>query len=149
MWMVLRHFRKRTSARQIIRRCRHTKKTGTFTIAMAVALRESGLQVEFHTDRDADPRPIERQLYTRAKQLNIQVCDPLTIEQLAARIRGRTIAIVYYDTDEHNGHFSPLIAFRNSRLILPYSDCGSMQIAEFEAKWSAPKICRQCIIISR
>jgi hypothetical protein len=88
-------------------------------------------------------------MYTRAKQLDIQVCDPLTIVRLAARIRDRTIAIVYYETDEHNGHFSPLIAFRNCRLILPYSDRGSMRIAEFEAKWSAPKICRQCIIISR
>jgi hypothetical protein len=146
--MVLRYFRKRTNVHGIIQQCRHTKKHGTFTIALAVALREHGLNVEFHSDRDPKPQRIERQMYRRAKILGIALCAAIPIEQLTAKIRDGKVAIVYFDTDEHYGHFSPLTAIHKGRLILPYTDCGSMSIDEFDAKWKRPGVCRQCIIVS-
>jgi hypothetical protein len=42
---VLKYFKKRTSSAKLIESCRYTKKHGTFTNALAVALRQRGLKV--------------------------------------------------------------------------------------------------------
>jgi len=148
VWMVLRHFRKTANSQHIIRACRHTRKNGTFTIALAVALRESGLHVEFHSDRDLHQHRLEREMYRRAKTLGIAVRGALTVQKLTAALRSGRIAVVYFNADERTGHFSPLTSVRRGRLILPNTERGSMLIDEFETKWNGPDICRQCILVS-
>lgn len=149
VWLLLRYFRRKTSAERVIRLCRHTKLHGTFTVALAVALHEHRLAVSFHTDVDPHPKPLERKLYNAAKKRGIAPGEALGIEQLLDRVRAGETAIVGFETDEGNGHFTPLIGVKRRWLILPYTDRGGMSISQFEKRWSAPGICRQCVLVSR
>jgi len=149
VWLLLRYFRSRTSSERLIRLCRYTRRHGAFTIALAVALREHGLKVGFHTERDPDPKPMERRLYPTAERKGVVLGDALKIGELVDRIRAGEVAIVYFNTDENTGHFTPLIGVSRNRLILPNTDLGFMSIPEFEARWSAPGICRQCVFAAR
>lgn len=149
VWMLLRHFRRRTSSERIIRLCRYTKRHGTFTIALAIALREHGLRVHFHTEVDPAPMPIERRLYKTAEKSGVMMGEALRVDQLLARIRRGEVAIVCCDTDTGDGHFSPLLGVEQDRLILPYTDQGGMDVEEFERRWTAPGICRQCVFAVR
>jgi hypothetical protein len=147
--MVLRHFRKRTSASRILRACRHTRKYGTFTICLAVALREHGLDVSFYSDNDPDPKYLERIVMRRARRIGVRLERPLSVEELARRVSGRQIAVVFFDGHEGLGHFSPLIGSRNGRFLLPNWDEDMMAAHDFARRWSAPEVLRQCIIVSR
>lgn len=149
VWLVLRHLRMRTSSERIIRLCRYSRRHGTFTIALAVALREHGLKVDFHSEEDPFPMPIERQMYKIAQKSGIVLGNPLPVDELLGRIRGGEVAIVYFKTDNANGHFSPLIGIAGRRLVLPYTDMGAMDVEEFEERWTAPGFCRQCIFATR
>jgi hypothetical protein len=145
VWLLLRHFRRRTSSERIIRLCRYTKRHGTFTIALAIALREYGLRVDFHTEEDPAPLPFERRLYKKAERSGVVVRDALPVNELLHRIRCGEVAIVYFETDVGNGHFTPLIGVKRRQLVLPYAEHGGMDVEEFEWRWSAPGICRQCV----
>jgi len=149
VWLLLRHFRKRTSSEQIIRLCRYTKRHGTFTIALALALREHGLRVNFHTEEDPAPMPIERRLYKTAERSGVVVGNALQVNELLNRIRSGEVAIVCFNTDAGDGHFSPLIGVKRRQLVLPYTDQGRMDVEEFERRWTAPGICRQCVFAAR
>ena len=149
VWLLLRYFRKRTSSERIIRFCRYTKRHGTFTIALAVALREHGLKVNFRTEEDSAPMPVERRLYRTAEKLGVVMGKALQVDELLHRIRHGEIAIVCFNTDAGDGHFSPLIGVKRRHLVLPYTDRGEMDVDEFERRWAAPGICRQCVFASR
>jgi hypothetical protein len=148
VWLLLKHFRKRTSAGKLIRLCRHAKRHGTVTIGLAYALHLHGLRVEFHTENDAAPKPVERVLYRTAKRAGVTMGGPLDMDNLLCRVRDGEIGIVSYDEDDGTGHFSPVIGMRKNRLILPYSTEGSMEPDEFEMRWRAPGVCRQCLFAS-
>jgi hypothetical protein len=149
VWLLLKLFRKRTSSERIVRLCRHSKRFGTYTIALAIALRELGLKVSFHSEEDPDPMPLERRLYRTAERLGVVMGKALQVDELLNRIRHGEIAIVFFDTDAGGGHFSPLIGVKRQRLVLPYTDVGEMDAEEFERRWTAPGICRQCVFASR
>ena len=149
VWLLLRYFRKRTSAERIIRLCRYTKRHGTFTIALALALKEQGLRVWFHTEEDPAPMRIERILSRMAERAGVGMGGPLQVDDLIHCVRGGAVGIVSFDTDEGTGHFSPIIGVRKRRLILPYTEQGSMDADEFEKKWAAPGICKQCLFAAR
>src|SRR6266545_7912998 len=117
-WTVLRHFRKRTSAAKLLKACRYTRRHGVFAIGLAVALREHGLAVTFHTDPDRSPTSQERFLYARARHLGIAIEPALSLRAaLAAAARG-SVPIVLFQADR-DPHFSPLIGRRRGRLLLP------------------------------
>ena len=149
VWLLLRYFRRRPSSQRIIRSCRYTKRHGTFTIGLAVALREHGLRVNFHTEDDPDPMPIERRLYKTAEKAGVVLGEALRVDELLDRVRSGRIAIVCFNTDEGHGHFTPLTGVRGRRLVLPYTEQGSMGILDFERRWTAPGICRQCVLTAR
>jgi hypothetical protein len=145
-WGVLRHFRKRTNSAKLIKRCGYTRRYGVFTIGLACALAEAGLRVSFHTQLDPDPKPLERRLYRRAHRLGIPILPAADILTLVAASRRGELPIVFYDTKDGVGHFSPLIGARGRKLLLPYGEDGGLRVNEFERAWSAPGICRQAVV---
>lgn len=104
---------------------------------------EVGGFVNFHTEDDPAPMPIERRLYKTAERSGVVMGEALQVDELLHRIREGEVAIVSFDTVAQVGHFSPLIGVRRRRLILPYTDKGEMDVEEFERRWTAPGICRQ------
>ncbi len=148
VWGVLRYFKKRISSRRIIKMCRHTQDHGSFTIALALALRERGLSVDFFTEPDKDPHPIERACYRRAGQLGIQINEAISLEAVLTKLTHRTIPILFFDTAERTGHFSPLTGIDGDNLILPYSQEGFLSKEEFSNRWNGKGVLKQCLVAS-
>ena len=146
-WTVATHFHKRVSSATLIRQCGHTRRHGVFTIGLACALADIGLAVDFHTDPDPDPKPLERHLYPGAVRRGVQVLPAASVSMLLTTIGDGCIPIVSYDTAEGVGHFSPLLGVERGRLLLPHSAQGIMSRRAFEHAWRAPGICRQSIVV--
>lgn len=146
-WCVIRHYQRRTSADRLIQACGYTRRYGVFTIGLATALWEHGLDVLFHSDPDPDMKPQERRFYLRARTLQIPLLPATSVTALLAHVEAGHVPIVFHDTPSEQGHFSPLLGERRGRLSLPHSDGGGMSRRQFTRWWSAPEICRQCVIV--
>ena len=149
VWGILRYFKKRRAVEQLIRACRHTKKHGTFAIALALALREHGLSITFHSQTDPAPNRIERQCYALAERAGVVLAGAIELEAVLEQISTKCIPIFLYNTDQNNGHFSPAVGVDRGRVILPYASEAQtrMEKAELLCRWSAPDIYRQCIVV--
>ena len=147
-WAILKYFRKRTSSAKLIELCRHTKKHGTFTIALAVALRQHGLKVSFFSEHDPNPNAIEKRCYRVAEKIGVDVQQAVSLDSLLLKISSRSLAVVLYDTPEGNGHLTPLLGIDENNLILPFSDEGSMSSQEFLTRWNKPEIYCQSLVAS-
>ena len=101
------------------------------------------------TEVDPSPTPLERRLYRRAGRLGLTVGPAVSVPGLLARVRRGEIAIVCFDTAGGAGHFSPLTGVQGRRLLLPHTDLGGMDARTFGRRWTAPGICRQCVLVRR
>jgi hypothetical protein len=149
-WQVLAYFGYSSIAPEILAASRFDPQVGTHSIGLAVVLAQSGLRVEFFSDPDPEPTPVERGLYAQAKALGIEAQVSLPIAALLERITAETIAIVFYQADPAApyGHFSPLLGATGDDLILP-NELETMSSAQLEAARTQPGILRQCILASR
>jgi hypothetical protein len=145
VWMVLRSFGKRVSANRIIRACRHSKKCGSFGIALALAMQEFGLSVRYHTEPDPDIQPLESSCYKLARRRGIQVNGAIDVTALRLAVK-RGPVIVYMPATDGEPHFSPLVGFRRGKALLAYTNDKRLPIDEFDRRWSSPGYCRQCIL---
>jgi hypothetical protein len=148
-WSVLHYFGKRASVQEIVSSCRHTKRHGIFSVFLATGLKEMGLQVSFHSEEDPHIGELEKRGYARARRLGIPVEPALELSDLLRSRRQGRIPIVFYDMSTESGHFSTLLGRKGDLLRLPLASGGTMPIDEFLAAWSAPGICRQCVIVSK
>jgi hypothetical protein len=146
-WMALRYFRKRVAASRLVKLCRHTKKYGTFTISIAVALKQCGLSPVFHTEEDSEKKRIEISSYKAASQLGIPIRPALSLEELRELVLSGAFVIVFFDTIGGNGHLSPVASIGEQKISFHYSNEASLLLETFQARWSAPEICRQAIVI--
>ena len=146
-WGALKHFRRRTSADRLIRACGWTRRHGVFTIALATALHEHGLGVSVHSDRDPNPKPLERRYYRKARRLKIPLLPAIPISSLAAHVRAGRLPILFHDTPSGQGHFSPLTRQHRGILTLPYSEGGRMRSTQLARMWNAEGIFRQCVLV--
>jgi|SRR6185437_2428392 len=145
-WMVLKHFRKRVSARSVTQGCRHTQLHGVFSVALATCLKLHGLEVAFHTDPDPNIGPFENRCYARATRLGILPRPALELSALSSALRRGHIPIALFNSESGAGHFSPVRTIRDGSVVLPLADGGKMPINRFLARWSEPGIHRQCIV---
>lgn len=148
-WATLRHFNRRTSAARLREVCRWTHAHGTFPIALAVAFKEHGLDVSFHSDPDPAPRRIERACFRQAAKLGIAIQPALPLRSILAHVGEGWIAIVLYDTADGEGHLSPLSGRMGRSVLLPFDPAGRLPVTTFLRRWSAPEVFRQCVLARR
>lgn len=148
-WALLRHLRVRTSSKALIRSLRFSRKWGVFTIGIAVAFAEHGLDVEFYTDPDPDIQALERRLYARARRLGIAVRPAVGIRELTAAVRDGRRPVVFYRVAEGAGHFSPVVGFADGKIELPNDAEGGLSIGRFRRAWCGPDFPRQTVIARR
>jgi hypothetical protein len=118
-------------------------------VDLAGGLKELGLEVTFHSERDDHIGRFERRGYARAKRLGIAVQPPVDLSVLLRERRKGRVPIVLYDTASESGHFSPLLGRKDDHLRLPLAPEGAMPIDEFLAAWSVPGILKQCVIAGK
>jgi hypothetical protein len=146
-WSVLHYFGKQIPAAEIVSSCRYTKRYGLFSVLLAAGLKELGLEVSFHSEKDDHIGGFEKRGYARARRLGIPVKPAVELSVLLRERRNGRVPIVLYDTASESGHFSPLLGRRGSLLRLPLAPEGTMPTDEFLAAWSAPGILRQCVVV--
>ncbi|WP_440206247.1 cysteine peptidase family C39 domain-containing protein [Acinetobacter oleivorans] len=145
VWMVLQHHGVQIDVAELIKVCRHDA-GGTYTIALAVALKKLGFNVSFHSDEDPNISPSERMSYKEAKVLKIPTGPALSYQYIQAEIQNGKMVIVYYDTLEGVGNQS-LIYSIDPKEICFFDNFEPMSAAVFEKQRQAEGICRQTIVI--
>ena len=151
-WGVLRYFHRRTSAARLISACRYTVENSTFVIALAVALREHGLNVTFYSRHDPAPNKVERHCYTLAEQIGVRMGGEARLEAILEQITEGAVPLILYNTDDDNGHISPLVGYSGGKVYLAHAASAKSQVMsrkELRRRWMAPEICRQCLIVAK
>ncbi|MCU4346965.1 cysteine peptidase family C39 domain-containing protein [Acinetobacter lactucae] len=145
VWMVLQHHGVQIDVAELIKVCRHDE-GGSYTIALAVALKKLGFQVSFHSDDDPHISPSERMSYKEAKVLKIPTGPALSYQDIQAAIQNGKMVIVYYDTLAGVGNQS-LIYSIDSNEICFFDSFEPMSVTVFEKQRQLDGICRQAIVI--
>ncbi|MBU3086667.1 cysteine peptidase family C39 domain-containing protein [Acinetobacter seifertii] len=145
VWMVLKHYGVQVDVAELIKVCRY-EEGGTYTIALAVALKKFGFDVSFHSDEDPNISANERMSYKEAKVLKIPTGPALSYQDIQANIQNGQMVIVYYDTLECVGNQS-LVYSIDSNEICFFDSFESMSATVFENQRKAEGICRQAIVI--
>src|SRR5690242_11833362 len=93
-WVVLRYFRRRTSSARLLRATGFVPSHGVFSVALACALHEYGLDVRFYTDPDHAIDSAEVPFYDQARRIGI-LCQPAAaIDVLLSHLAAGHIPIV-------------------------------------------------------
>ncbi|EOQ64906.1 hypothetical protein F935_00561 [Acinetobacter calcoaceticus ANC 3811] len=145
VWMVLQHHGVQININELIQVCRHDD-GGTYTIALAVALKKLGFEVSFHSDEDPNISPSERISYKEAKLLKIPTGPALSYQDIQAEIQNGKMVIVYYDTLAGVGNQS-LVYSIDEKNIRFFDSFEPMSAAVFEKQRQVEGICRQAIVI--
>jgi hypothetical protein len=134
----------------LARSCGHSEEHGVFTWCLAVAIRRLGLRVRYFGDRDPRPQRRERECRSVARRLGVIVGGKATLDELLSMVRTDTIPVVFFDTAEGTGHFSPLLGASGGRLLLPYVEngTGTLDRRTFLKRWRAEGVLRQAIVVS-
>ncbi|NCI78670.1 cysteine peptidase family C39 domain-containing protein [Acinetobacter kanungonis] len=146
VWMLLQHHGVHVDMNELIKLCRHDHQDGTFTIALAVALKKIGFKVSFHTDPDPNIDRTERQSYSEAKALRIPIEPALSYAQIQSQIKQGKMVIVYYDTLDEVGNQSLVYSIDDQEICF-FDNFEPMPAQVFEQQRKAEGICRQAIVI--
>lgn len=146
VWMVLQHHGIQMDIAELIKVCRYDHADGTFTIALAVALKKLGFDVSFHSDKDPNIDALERMSYKEAKTLKIPVQSALSYQEIQTAILNGKMVIVYYDTLAGVGNQS-LVYSIDQQEICFFDNFEPMPMAVFEKQRRAEGVCRQAIVI--
>lgn len=146
VWMLLQHHGIQMNVDDIAELCQHDPDYGTFTIALAVALKKYGFNVTFYTDPDPNIDEDEHSIYSEAKQLNIPMTSALTYNQLQTEIDSGKMAIVSYDNLDGVGNQSLVFCIDENEICF-FDSFEPMGAAVFEQQRQAEGICRQVVLI--
>ncbi|MFK4205238.1 cysteine peptidase family C39 domain-containing protein [Acinetobacter junii] len=148
VWLILKQYQANIDIAELIQLCRHDYNEGTFTIALAVALKKLGFEVSFYTAPDPDIDEIEKQIYLEAKQLQIPIRPALTYEMIQQAYEDGKFVIVFYDTLDGAGNQSLIYSIDEQEI----SFCDHFEVmskAVFEQQYQADEICQQAIVIEQ
>ena len=148
VWLILKQYQANIDIAELIQLCRHDYNEGTFTIALAVALKKLGFEVSFYTAPDPDIDEIEKQIYLEAKQLQIPIRPALTYEMIQQAYEDGKFVIVFYDTFDGAGNQSLIYSIDEQEI----SFCDHFEVmskAVFEQQYQADEICQQAIVVEQ
>ena len=147
IWMIFHHYGIDLHIPDLTQLCRHDPEMGSSSIALAVALKTLGLDVDFYTEHDADKQPIEVDFYQQAHRLNIPVIEqPLSYAEIQENIEAGRFVIVFYDTLEGVGNHSLIYEIDENEISF-FDSFEPMLKEVFEQQRQADGICQQVIVI--
>lgn len=146
IWMLLQHHGIQANISELIQQTQYDQNEGTYTIALAIALKKMGFDVSFYTDKDPNISKKERACYEAAKQLNIPIKGVLSYQGILQATQNNRFVIVYYDTLDGVGQQSLIHSIDKNRIDF-FDNFGSMSATVFERQRKAEGICQQAIVI--
>ncbi|MBK0062278.1 MULTISPECIES: cysteine peptidase family C39 domain-containing protein [unclassified Acinetobacter] len=147
LWMLFQHHGIEIDIAELVQATQHDEENGTFTIALAVALKRFGFDVSFYTDPDPYIDPNERLIYQQTETLHIPIDAALSYSDIQNAIENGQMAIVSYDTLDGVGNQS-LVYSIDEQEICFFDSFDPMPVAVFEQQRNAEGICRQVILIN-
>ncbi|MCH7335160.1 cysteine peptidase family C39 domain-containing protein [Acinetobacter sp. NIPH 2699] len=148
IWVILKQYHTHIDIADLIQLCDHDQKDGTFTIALAVALKKLGFEVSFYTAPDLNIDEKEQQSYLDAQRLQIPIQAALTYSEIQRAFEAGKFVIVFYDTLQGMGNQSLIYSIDEQEI----SFCDHFEVmsqAVFEQQRQADGICRQVIVIEQ
>ncbi|OTG87493.1 peptidase C39 [Acinetobacter sp. ANC 4558] len=146
LWMLFHHHGMQVDIDNLIKTTQYDDQEGTFTIALAIALKKFGFGVTFYTDEDPNIGEKEQLMYVEAQKLQIPILPELSYEQIQQAISQEKFVIVYYDTVDEVGNQS-LVYSIDEHEICFFDSFEPMPVLLFENQRNAEGICRQAIVI--
>ncbi|ENX14273.1 hypothetical protein F894_02505 [Acinetobacter sp. CIP 51.11] len=147
IWMIFHHYGIDLNIPDLTQLCQHDPEMGSSSIALAVALKTLGLDVDFYTEHDADKQPIEVDFYQQAHRLNIPVTEqPLSYAEIQENVEAGCFVIVFYDTLEGVGNHSLVYAIDENEISF-FDSFEAMPAHVFEQQRRVDGICQQAIVI--
>ncbi|QNH49850.1 peptidase C39 [Acinetobacter venetianus] len=148
IWLILKQYQAHIDIADLIKLCGHDQIDGTFTIALAVALKKLGFEVSFYTAPDPNVDEKEKQIFVEAKQLQIPIAAALTYSEIQHAFEDGKFVIVFYDTLQGMGNQSLIYSIDDQEI----SFCDHFEVmskAVFEQQRQADGICRQVIVVEQ
>ena len=148
VWLILKQYQSNIDIAELIQLCRHDYNEGTFTIALAVALKKLGFEVSFYTAPDPDIDEIEKKIYLEAKQLQIPIRPALTYEKIQQAYEDGKFVIVFYDTLDGAGNQSLIYSIDEQEISI----CDHFEVmtkAVIEQQYQADESCQQAIVVEQ
>lgn len=147
IWMIFYHYGIDLHIPDLVQLTQHNDEMGASSIALAVALKTLGLDVEFFTETDPDKQLLEIQFYQKAQELKVPVHEyPLSYTDIQKSVAKGLFVIVFYDTLEGVGNHS-LIYEINEKEIGFFDSFDAMSKEVFEQQRRVEGICQQVIVI--
>ena len=147
IWMIFHHYGVDLNIPDLAQLCRHDPEMGSSSIALAVALKTLGLDVDFYTEHDADKQPIEVDFYQQAHRSNIPVLEqPLSYAEIQENVEAGRFVIVFYDTLEGVGNHSLIYSIDDQEISF-FDSFEVMSAHVFEQQRRVDGICQQAIVI--
>lgn len=146
LWMIFQQHGVDKRIEELIQVSRHDRVNGTFTIALAIALKKFGFKVSFYTDQDPNIDPDEIIFYEQAKTLGVPIGAALNYQQIQRAVNNGQLVIVYYDSLQGVGNQS-LVYSINEKEICFFDSFEPMSASVFEQQRQVDGICRQVIVI--
>lgn len=146
LWMLFQHHGVEVDVDELIKATKYDYQEGTYTIALAIALKKFGFDVAFYTDEDPYIEEKERLMYDEADQLNISLRPALSYQQIQEATEQGQFVIVYYDTLDDVGNQSLVYSIDDDEICF-FDSFDAMPALVFENQRKAEGICRQVIVI--
>ncbi|ENW81381.1 hypothetical protein F909_02672 [Acinetobacter sp. ANC 3929] len=148
VWLILKQYHPHIDIADLIQLCSHDQKDGTFTIALAVALKKLGFEVSFYTAPDPNMDEKEKQSYLEAQNLQIPIHTALTYSEIQNAFEQGNFVIVFYDTLQGMGNQSLIYSIDEQEI----SFCDHFDVMPktvFEQQRQSDEICRQVIVVEQ
>lgn len=148
LWLILKQYQTHIDIADLIQLCRHDRQEGTFTIALAVAMKKLGYTVSFYTAPDPNIDDNEKQSYREAERLQIPIGAALSYAEIQQAFERGNFVIVFYDTLQGVGNQSLLYSIDEQEVsFCDHFDVMSKTV--FEQQRQADGICQQVIVIEQ
>ncbi|OTG81680.1 cysteine peptidase family C39 domain-containing protein [Acinetobacter sp. ANC 4648] len=146
LWMIFQQHGIQIDIAELVKLSGHDYEHGTFTIALAVALKKLGFEVSFYTDIDPNIADQEITVYEDAKKLQIPIQAALNYQDIQKAFEDGKLIIVYYDTLQGIGNQS-LVYSIDEQEICFFDSFDPMPAVVFEQQRKVDGICQQVIVI--
>ena len=148
VWLIIKQYQTHIDIADLIQLCRHDQEEGTFTIALAVALKKLGFEVSLYTDPDPNIDEKEQHSYVDAQRLQIPIRAALTYTEIQQAFEAGTFVIVFYDTLQGVGNQSLIYSIDEKEIsFCDHFDVMSKTV--FEQQRQAEGICRQALVVEQ
>lgn len=147
IWMIFHHYGIDLNIPDLTQLCQHDPEMGSSSIALAVALKTLGLDVDFYTEHDSDKQSVEVEFYQKAQEIKLPVYEsPLSYAEIQKKAGEGRFVIVFYDTLDGVGNHS-LIYSIDEQEISFFDSFEAMPVHVFEQQRRVDGICQQVIVI--